>query len=277
MRIARNSLVVLAIVVLAQLVGCANVPKQAYNRAANQDIKKIAILKTQASNELLVQNWGHPGLGFGLIGGLVAAADMQSKTTNFTAKLKPYNFDPAQEFTSALAEELRAGGYEVKVIEVARPKPAMLESYDALDPEPDAYVDSVLNWSGYFTASAVANYQPAMHALVRVVKRRTKEIAYQELINYGYEMRGGKSVNISADRKYSFGNFDALMASPDLALEGMRNGIPLLVKQVGRDLMQDEPAKPLAVSDDAKPLATAGHAESAQAVAQPQEAALKPQ
>src|SRR5688572_33137068 len=136
----------------------------------------------------MVQNFGHPGVSFGLIGGLIAAADMQSKTNSFTERMKAAGFNPAAEFNAMLVEELRRLGYQVKVARALRPKPAILESYDNLDQDTDAYLDSVINWSGYFTASPVSNYIPAVRAMVRVVKRKGKEIAYQELISYGYEM-----------------------------------------------------------------------------------------
>ncbi|MDB5804086.1 MAG: hypothetical protein JWN73_1408 [Betaproteobacteria bacterium] len=285
MTIARKSLAWLVVLALFALGGCANVPKQAYNRAANQDIKRVAILKPPVIKEFVVQNFGHPGMAFGLIGGLIAAADMSSKTGDFTTKMKTFNFDPGAEFTAKLAEELRACGYEVSVLEVARPKPEILKSYDGLDAAPDAYIDVVLNWSGYFTSSPTADYVPAMRALVRVVRRQSKEIAYQELINYGYEMRVGQSINLTAEGKYNFGNFSALMADPDRALEGMRYGIPLIARQVGRDLAPEgyvappllatpatgtRPATLQPVSQPAAPSAPA-------AGAQPQETVLKPQ
>jgi len=235
MTTTKRSIAVLAFVSVL-LSGCTSVPKQAFNKAANQDVRKIAVLKTPSSGEFLVQNLGHPGLGFGLIGGLVAAADMESKSKAFTAKMNGLSFDPAKEFNEELIAELRALKYEVKMVEPSRPQPAMLESYENLDPEVDAYVDSVMNWSGYFTASPTSNYIPAMRTIVRMVKRKGSEIAYQELISYGYELRGGQAINVAADGKYAFASFDDLTKNPEMAMEGMRKGIPLLVRQVVRDL-----------------------------------------
>lgn len=235
MTFTKLSIAVLALMT-AFLSGCATVSKQAFNKAANQDIKKIAVLKTPSSGEFLVQNFGHPGMGFGLIGGLVVAADIESKSKAFTERMNGLSFDPAKEFNDELIAELRALKYEVRVVEPSRPKPAMLESYENLDPEVDAYVDSVMNWSGYFTASPTSNYIPAMRTMVRVVKRKGSEIAYQELISYGYELRGGQAINVAADGKYAFANFEDLTKNPEMAMEGMRKGIPLLVRQVVRDL-----------------------------------------
>jgi hypothetical protein len=250
---ARTRLAWLALVAVFFFGGCAQVPKQAFNRAANHDVKKVVILKPPALEEYLVQNLGHPGMGFGLVGGLIAAADIQSKTNDFTAKMKELNYDPREEITGALAKELSACGYEVTVMDVARPKPAILDSYDDIDAKlvakPDAYVDLVLNWSGYFTASPTADYIPTVRALVRVVKRQSKEIAYQELINYGYEMRRSQAINLTANGGYSFHDFKALMAEPARALEGMRLGIPLIAHQVSRDIAPEgyvAPADPAA-------------------------------
>jgi len=224
------------IMTIAVLSGCATVQKQAFNKEANQDIRKIAVLDTSSSGEFLVQNLGHPGMGFGLIGGLVAAADMESKSKTFTEKMKGLGFDPAKEFNAALIAELQALKYDIKTVKPVRPNRALLESYENLDGEVDAYVDSVMNWSGYFTASPTANYIPAMRTMVRLVKRNSGEIAYQELISYGYELRGGQAINISADGTYAFSNFDELTSNSEKAMEGMRSGISLLAKQIARDL-----------------------------------------
>jgi hypothetical protein len=57
-----------------------------------------------------------------------------------------------------MRSELVAAGYDVRVITPSREKPALLERYDALDGDVDAYLDSVLIFAGYFTASAVSDF-----------------------------------------------------------------------------------------------------------------------
>ncbi len=50
------------------LGGCAGVQKQAFNKDANQRLKTIGFLEQIEQEKYFVQNMGHPGMGFGLIG-----------------------------------------------------------------------------------------------------------------------------------------------------------------------------------------------------------------
>jgi hypothetical protein len=215
--------------------GCAGIDKQAFNKAAHQEVKTIGLLEPSGTEEYVVQNHGHPGMGFGLVGGLVAAADMQSKTNRFTALMKERNFNVSDEFQRKLAAELEGIGYIVKVIKPERPSPALLENYDALEKDVDAYLDLGVN-AGYMCASATADYIPTVRSLVRLVKKGSNEILYQDLIAYGYEFRAAQAVSIPADQQYFFKNFDVLTSDPDLAMEGIKKGIPLVTSRIAQDL-----------------------------------------
>ena len=148
---SRGLVIVCAVLLLA---GCAAAPRQAFNREAHTELRRIGLLVPASSGEYLVQNFGHPGMGFGLIGGLVAAADMQAKTTEFSVQARDTKFDAVAELVDLMRSELVAAGYDVRVITPSREKPALLERYDALDGDVDAYLDSVLIFSGRFTAKA---------------------------------------------------------------------------------------------------------------------------
>ena len=152
---SRGLVIVCAVLLLA---GCAAAPRQAFNREAHTELRRIGLLVPASSGEYLVQNFGHPGMGFGLIGGLVAAADMQVKTTEFSVQARDTKFDAVAELVDLMRSELVAAGYDVRVITPSREKPALLERYDALDGDVDAYLDSVLIFAGYFTASAVSDF-----------------------------------------------------------------------------------------------------------------------
>jgi hypothetical protein len=220
--------------VIVMLMGCAT-HKQAFDRTANQEIKTIAMLEPAYSGEYMVMNFGHAGMAFGLIGGVIAAADMQSKTNDFTEMMKVRDFKIVEEFENALTGELQNAGYTVKLLKVRREKPKFLDSYDALDKDADAYLDLRLG-AGYFCASAFDDYVPMVSSGVRLVKRGTNDVAYQDLIGYGYEPPIGNPVIIAADKKYCFEDFDALKKEPDRAMEGLRKGVPLVAKRIAQDL-----------------------------------------
>jgi len=232
MQIKRSCLICL--ILILTLAGCAT-HKQAFNKAAHQDVKTIGLLEPATSGEFLVDNLGHPGTGFGLVGGIVAAIDMRSKSKRFTELMKEREFKVVDEFNRMLAAELQNAGYSVKLLNPERPKQAFLEDYGGLDKDVDAYLDPTLT-VGYFCASVTADYIPSVRTSLRLVKRGTNEILYQELIAYGYETRQGDAVTIAADNEYCFKDYGSLAANPEQAMEGLRRGLPLIIKRIATDL-----------------------------------------
>jgi len=220
---------------VAFVSGCATVHKQTFNKEASPNIKTIGLIEPATADEYAVQNLGHAGMYFGLIGGLIASADMSSKTNQFTDLMKARGFNLKEEFQKNLVAELQGVGYSVKIIRAQKEKQAFLETYDALDQEVDAYLDSIVS-AGYLCASGGTDYIPAVRSGVRLVKRGPGEILYQDVIAYGYEARSSQAVCISASQKFYFRNFEALSSAPDKALEGLRTGIPLLAKRIAQDL-----------------------------------------
>jgi hypothetical protein len=67
----------------------SQINKQAFNKDASVAIKAVAISQPQIQDEYETVILGHPGTSFGLIGGLTATADMQSKTNQLTAVIDP--------------------------------------------------------------------------------------------------------------------------------------------------------------------------------------------
>ena len=64
---------------VSALGACGGIHKQAFNKDAHQDVKTVGLLEPASNGEYSVLNHGHVGGGFGLIGGLIAVADMQSE------------------------------------------------------------------------------------------------------------------------------------------------------------------------------------------------------
>lgn len=231
--LARKSLCIVAILVLA---ACAQIPKQAFNRSANKDIKTIAILEPANSGEIAVQNLGHPGMSFGLIGGLIAAVDISAKTKEFTTLATQKSLNYVGEYQSALVQALENHGYVVKTLKVSREKSLdFLKTYDDLDPSVDAYLDMGLS-CGYLSASSGTDYIPTVRSGVRLIKRSTKEVLYQDIVSYGYEMRAARAISIPAEPKYYFKDFEALKVGMDVAVGGLRVGFPLVANQIANDI-----------------------------------------
>lgn len=219
------------------LGGCAGIHRQAFNKEANQSVRRIGILEQHEQEKYFVENLGHPGMSFGLIGGLIAVADTESKKNKFTELMKARNFNAVEEFQKMLLAELENAGYATKLIKPARAKHDLLKKYDGLDEEVDGYLDFTLG-AGYACKSSFAEYMPMVHSVVRLVKRESNEILYQEVIYYGYKFEQGEAACFTAEEQYYFKDFKVLTAQADIALEGLRKGLSLIAKHIGQSLQR---------------------------------------
>ena len=230
----RKVIAVLVVLILTT-AGCASIPKQPFNREANQAIQQITLIEPAIKPDYAVRNLGNPAQSFGLIGLMIAEGQASSKTAAFTKLAKARSFDLKAEFMAALVAELQNAGYKVQTVTAVRPKHEFLPAYGGMPAGTQAILDTTVE-SGYLCAASDSDYLPTVHATVRLVKPNGKEILYQEAITYGFESRGAEAISIAAEKKYFFEDFDKLSASADLAVEGMRVGIPLVAKQIAQDL-----------------------------------------
>ncbi|WP_341899091.1 hypothetical protein [Ferrovibrio terrae] len=222
--------------VLALTVACAQVPKQAFNKEAHTEVKRIALFEPAKPEEYVVYIANHPGGSFGLIGALVAAADTKSKTDGFTSKMKELQVDFAASLTAALEQELVTAKYDVVRFTPTRAKPELLDSYAGVDVEADAYLDWVINWNGFIAPTATSDYLPSARVYVRLVDARTKAVLYAELIGYGYQHGPGQPIELASDAKYRFGNYSTLIEGAQNAAEALNAATPLIVRKISTDI-----------------------------------------
>lgn len=222
-------------VALVLLSGCATIQKQAYDRAAHRDVVTVGLLTPHPTAEYPVVNVGHIGNSLGLIGAVVASADRELKTKEFTAAAQARGLDAAKQYEGALKAGLEKLGYRVVLIPVERPRGLFLDSYDTLDPGVDVYVDTNVG-AAYLAASGSADYLPNVGANTRVVKRVSKDIVYREIVNYGYESRAGAAVSVASDPRYRYKDFPTLMANVDDAVEALKIGVAKVAERTLLDL-----------------------------------------
>src|SRR5688572_24109194 len=155
-----TKLLALLLVTLA-LTGCVTVENQPFNKEAHARIKTIAILPAPAVPEYSINIMHHPGASFGLIGGLIAAAEMGSKGTAFTASMQEQKFDVAKALTDAVQKEVEQRGYTVVVLnDMKRTDAKLLEDYGTVRADADAYLDLVVGIAGYWANSHTTPYYP---------------------------------------------------------------------------------------------------------------------
>ena len=233
-RIARLPALLLISLVLA---GCVTVENQPFNKEAHSRIKTIAILPAPAVPEYTINIMHHPGASFGLIGGLIAAAEMGSKGTAFTAAMQEQKFDVAKALTEAVQKEVEQRGYTVVVVnDVKRTEPKLLEDYGTVRADADAYLDVVVGIAGYWANSHTTPYYPTLSTPVRLVSAKDKAIVYNSLIVYGPYAGPKGATRLVPDSSYASDSFNALQAAPARSVEGFRSAIQAVAKQIASDL-----------------------------------------
>ena len=196
---------------------------QAFNSDLHRDIKTIGLVQPRHLGEFRLSAYV-PGL-FGALSMIPKEKQFHDLTWEFYPKF-------IEEYQNLLISELGKSGYQVK-------KVALLSSsnekyvYNKSDIHIDAFLEQSL-YAGYW-ASAGNEHAPFIVCRVRLVKKGTDEILYQDTITYGSVSPFG-GAGIAADQKFHFSNHDALINNYRLAIEGMRNGIPLVCNRIVVDL-----------------------------------------
>jgi len=234
--VKRRSWVAFSVCVLGLLSGCAQVPRQAFNAAASSHIKTVVVAHNENHSEYPAQVLGHPGLSFGLVGALVAAADTQSKTTKLTAAIDPKETRLQERFAERLAERLKDAGYQVT--RVTLPKDVKDEQAIAFAKQSGAS-DAVLVvnlYGGYWAAGPSTDYFPRVAATVKKVEAQTSKTLYEDSVSYGYVLPQAQSVHLASDASYRFPTIDALVADPAKTREGLYVGVDAVATQIAADL-----------------------------------------
>jgi hypothetical protein len=232
------------------LAGCANLGKRPFNRAANEDVKTIGLIEPANDDEYRIADEGGAtaaGLALGVLGGAVGATvgtvaagiDAKSKTGRFTRLVKEHNFSLFEDFQEAVASELQDCGYSVKVIKRQGPGFKLMDSYEGLETDVDAYLDASLV-AGYIKAEGYPAYVPALQVRIRLVKREPRRTLYQANYFYGVESGYPSVENVPSEQGYSFDYFEDLMNDPGKAAEGLSKGASLISKRIAGALSRGE-------------------------------------
>ena len=230
---ARMVAVALALAVLA---GCAQVPRKAYNREANGHIRSVAIVHVDAPERYEAIVLGHPGQSFGLIGGLIAAADMQIKSNRLTEALDPDRTRLRQRFIDKLASALGQQGYQVHPVAAPAGTPDD-ELVDVAKAKVAADATVTVTMIGrYMAAGATSDYFPQIVVKVRKMETGSRSMLYEDTFSYGFTLPQSQTVHFASDASYRFADIDRLLADPSRTRDGLLAGLDAIVAQIAADL-----------------------------------------
>ena len=226
---------VLAFLLLFTVGGCVSVPNQPYNKSANGHVKKIALVSVSNPAEYDITMVVHPGASFGLIGALVAAADMSSKSKTFSEHQLVRELALGREITAALNEAFAGNGFEIMTVDGGdKARKEFLKEYPSV--ECDAFLDVAIARAGYQAQFSTTPYVPIVYVPVRLVDARNKTVLYTAsvFVTDGQIPKGG--VHVTPDSSYAFSDFSALQGDPDKATKGLKDSARRVANQIAADL-----------------------------------------
>lgn len=226
--------------IVSLLSGCgATVGRQAFNREVGVSLQSVAVTERSEPEEYSVMIMGHPGLSFGLVGGLIAMADMKAKGTRLNKALDPAQTGLRRRLSSQIAQELGQNGYQTKVL----PLKADVEDKELIAVvSKDDQSDMVLSLkfqASYVAAGPSTPYYPYVSAHVVATVRSTSKVVYEDWLTYGYSFPNTKAVHFPSEDKYAFADMEALETQPEQARAALTVGVDTLVAQIVRDLKKN--------------------------------------
>lgn len=204
------------------LAGCASQPEIPYDHTARAQIKRIGIV-TPAFPEPSVVLVNSIGNGFGLIGAITDSGLQSRRDEALKTMMQEQRFSPPDYFVERLTKGLRAAGYTVAMIPVKRDGSDFIEKYPTNAPV-DAYLDLVAVSYGYIANGTGSDtpYRPRFSLRARLVSARDASVLMQDSVLYNPLGTVSDTITIPADPALQFKDFDALAASPAVAVKGLR-------------------------------------------------------
>lgn len=210
------------------VAGCATKPAVPFDRSTASSIKVIGLLTPDLPSEPSAVLASSVGQSFGLIGALVDAGMKDNRDGSLRDILSAQQFAAEKALTDDLTASLKARGYEVKLIPVARSdRGKLLKTYPAAsENQVDAYLDVVSINYGYVAAGITGDtpYRPFLYTDCKLVKAADGAVLMEDSVNYNPIMAAGadtKHVTISPDPAYAFEKFSEIEADPAKATKGV--------------------------------------------------------
>jgi hypothetical protein len=228
---------VLAVVAMVPVVGCASFQQQPFNKGANGSLKRIAVLDASFPREIRVVNNGSVADGIGLLGEAAAGSAEQNKTDKFSERVWYPLLGSSEEMISLIRAELEKSGYSVIKLSGQHPRQAPEDDdddgrdYSSITTDADAFLDVSFVRVWYLSPGGSSVYRPWLLVRARLISAQDKSRLYAQEFSYGGDT-GTSERHIPSAPRYSYKDFDALMDRADEAKEGLTAGFKPIAMQI---------------------------------------------
>ncbi|HEY2462443.1 MAG TPA: hypothetical protein VGI32_00145 [Steroidobacteraceae bacterium] len=217
------------------LTACATHSKTIVNNPP-VTIKRIAIIPATNPIWYSFENAAPPiGYPFQF---WVNKLDSKSKAKIFNDRMQPAQGTLGDDLTREVANELRGYGYSVEILQgVIRPpnEPDNVD-YDKVTTDADAIVHVWISEAGMYSSHMSTRYIPRVNAGGKIWVKGQEDSLYNEDIYYGVDAKAGKKWAILPDPKYSYPDFDSLMASIPEVETALASGTSQIGKKISEQI-----------------------------------------
>lgn len=218
------------------LTGCVKTPNVNFNGQMHNNLKSIAIVPPQKIEEVNIFYFNHPGMNFGLIGGLAAAAEFSSKTSTYNKLILPTKFDANAYFLSKLVKYLKKENYKVTLLPLD-PKRSTEHMKNYPEVQTDAYLDVFFGDVGFIAGGPSSTYKPTVKVAARLVKKLDKSILYDKHLAIGENFALAQEVDyIGCDTEECHKDFDALKKNAIKSVNGLKKALDKIAKRLATSL-----------------------------------------
>jgi hypothetical protein len=234
----------LVILAMSSLAGCAvkAIKPQPFDRDRHSDIHTIAVLE-MPKVETGVVMLNHPGANFGLIGALVASADMSSMASKLQETMRREKFDPMLYFRQQLTDEMAKRGHTLiwppKMFEEkAADRSNGLRTHYTSSSNADAQLDLSIGYVGYVAAGAGkdAPYRPSLRMQARLVSKDGNESYFYDTVVYNNAWGIRDAVAMEPHQDFVYPKFDDLQNAGSNSVNGIKHAIDSVTRELASQL-----------------------------------------
>ena len=229
--------VMFALVFAFFLMACAGpVPKIDITPAALSKIQSVAVVRPPEVKTFTVMNFGHPGMAFGLVGGLIAAGDQSSKQDQLTKVLKEHDIRVTSALAENVAAQLTRQGFQATVEDAAweESEGRFKLPFDNIKSDADVVVIVAPTIIGFIATGVTSDYIPTLSAVVTVLGKDRKAPLYRGFHVSGWQPKADGWRHTPAATTFS--NFESLMANPSATSRSLNQAASAVAVTIADDL-----------------------------------------
>ncbi|MEJ8845753.1 hypothetical protein [Variovorax rhizosphaerae] len=233
----RNAFLAAGIAALALLTGCVGpVPRIEAAPAKLTEIKTIAVVRTPEPKTYTVMNIGHPGTAFGLVGGLIAAADQISKTNTLSKAYQDQGTSTSAALTTEVVGQLKAQGYTVNEQDAPwNEKDGRFSlQFDQIQSDADAVLVIAPTLVGFVSPQNSTEYLPTVTAVATLLGKDRANPLYRGFHSVGWRPTAEGWRNRLP--KTTYPNFSALMTDTRASADALNGAAADVASSVAVDL-----------------------------------------